>query len=140
MATAKDQMKTIQVELDRIKTEIQRLQAQEEILVGLLRKMSGEGEVQFKARKRATSVKPLVLGIMREAGTKGMTTSGVDEVVKAHNPSVAKDTVGSVLSRLKSDGALVYDGERYYDKQFAPKSGTNWTEVLRVVKADNGTK
>jgi hypothetical protein len=34
---------------------------------------------------------------------------------------VAKDTVGSVLSRLKSDGALVYVGERYYEKGQEPK-------------------
>jgi hypothetical protein len=137
MASAKDQMKTIQVELERVRAEMQRLQAQEDILVGLLRKLSGEAEVVQVARKRAPSVKPLVLDIMKELGPKGATTASVDELVRAKNPAVAKDTVGSVLSRLKADGALVFDGERYYDKQFAPKPGTNWVEALRVVKAEN---
>jgi hypothetical protein len=120
MASAKDQMKTIEAELDQVRTEIQRLQAQEEVLVRLLRKMSGEGEPQTVTRKRAVSVKPLVLDIMREAGAKGATSASVDEVVRAKIPQVKKDTVGSILSRLKADGALVFDGERYYDKQFAP--------------------
>lgn len=121
MASAKDQMKTIQAELDQVRAEILRLQAQEEILVRLLGKMPGGRETPALPRKRATSVKPLILDIMREAGTKGATKAAVDELVRIKNPAVAKDTVGSVLSRLKSDGALVYDGDRYFDKQFAPK-------------------
>jgi hypothetical protein len=114
-------MKTIQVELDRVRSEIQRLRAQEEILEGLLRKMTGEVEPQQATRKRASSVKPQVLDIMREVGARGATSVEVDNIVRTKNPTVAKDTVASVLSRLKGDGALVFDGERYFDKQFAPK-------------------
>src|SRR3546814_8822515 len=44
------------------------------------------------------------------------------DVCSSDLPAVAKDTVGSVLSRLKSEGALVYVGERYYEKRFAPQN------------------
>lgn len=131
MASAKDQMKTIEVELEQVRADLQRLQVQEEVLVRLLRKMSGDVSTPAVTRKRAASVKPLVLDIMREAGAKGATSATVDEIVRAKIPTVAKDTVGSILSRLKGDGALVFDGERYFDKQFAPKPP--FEGVLRAV-------
>lgn len=58
---------------------------------------------------------------MKVAGVNGASSAEVDEQVRARVPTVAKDTVGSVLSRLKSDGALVYVGERYYEKGQEPK-------------------
>lgn len=51
---------------------------------------------------------------------RGITTREVDDAVRLANPSVAKDPVGSVLSRLKSDGALRFDGGRYYEKLKMP--------------------
>lgn len=132
MTTAREQMKMIDGELVRIRTEMARLKAQEEILMGLQNKMAGEPEVAV-ARKRSPAIKPLVLDIMSESGWAGRTTSEVDEAVRLRVPSVAKDTVGSVLSRLKSDGALTYDGERYYVKEFAPKAGSPFDNGLRAV-------
>lgn len=70
---------------------------------------------------------------MREAAFDGATTSEVDDLVRRKVPSVAKDTVGSILSRLKSEGALVYIGERYYEKQYAPKETTPFDKGLRAV-------
>ena len=132
MANARDQMKMIEGELERIRSEIARLRAQEEVLVALQKKMSGEVAAPA-ARKRSGAVKPLVIDIMREAGFTGATTAEVDEMVRRSVPTVAKDTVGSVLSRLKSDGALIYDGERYYEKRFAPKPSSPFEGALRAV-------
>lgn len=84
----------------------------------LLAEMSGQP--LKPARTRSPNIKPLVLDIMAKAAEAGATSKEVDEAVRANVPTVAQDTVGSVLSRLKSDGALVYDGERYYEKRFAP--------------------
>ena len=69
---------------------------------------------------------------MAQALDKGATSTEVDELVRQKVPSVAKDTVGSVLSRLKGDGALVHDGERYYDKRFAPKPQPPFEKMFRV--------
>lgn len=109
----------IEAKLQAIRDEIATLKAQERVLQDLLGEMSGQPAKP--ARKRSPSVKPLVLDIMSRVGPAGATSKEVDEAVRANVPTVAQDTVGSVLSRLKSDGALVYDGERYYEKRHAPR-------------------
>jgi hypothetical protein len=119
MTTAKEQKMIIEGELTRIRSEIDKLKAQEEVLLKILAQANGEPGPSAP-RKRSPSIKPLVLDIMARAGFTGATTAEVDKEVREKVPSVAKDTVGSILSRLKSDGALTYDGERYYEKRFAP--------------------
>jgi len=128
MANARDQMKMVQEELERVRSEIERLRHEEAVLVKLLNKMSGT-----QTRTRSPSVKPVVLDIMRAAGTQGASTAEVDERVREKVPTVAKDTVGSILSRLKADGALVYENERYYERQFAPKPDSPFDRSLRAV-------
>lgn len=125
MANARDQMKMLETELERVRGEIQKLRVEEALLVKMVCQMNGAPSQTPGQRLRAPSVKPVVLDIMRSAGSWGATTAEVDERVRQKVPSVAKDTVGSVLSRLKSVGVLVYVGERYYEKQFAPKESEN---------------
>ena len=120
-------MKPLDDEIARIDAEINRLQGER---IGLLRaKEILEGATQptligqaVHVRKRSSNIKPLVLDTMMDAGGSGATSGDVDRLVREKIPSVAKDTVGSVLSRLKADGALVYVGERYYVKRFAPEN------------------
>jgi hypothetical protein len=116
---ARDQMKTIDGQLARIDAEMAKLLAQKEILLAVRQEMTGE-IAEKPTRKRSVAIKPLVIDIMHAAGFTGATTAEVDAMVRRDVPTVAKDTVGSILSRLKSDGALTYEGERYYEKQFAP--------------------
>jgi hypothetical protein len=121
MARESKQMSIIKTQLEAVRAQIERLKVKEETLMELLRELNGEPISEEKAtRKRAPNVKPMVLDYMREVGERGATSAEVDEAVRATNPTVAKDTIGSVLSRLKSEGAFVYDGERYYEKKFAP--------------------
>lgn len=128
------QMKALEVELKRIQDEIARLRIEEGAIMRVLKQLSGEPEPVANTRTRSPSVKPVVLDIMRAAGDRGATTAEVDDRVRQTVPTVAKDTVGSILSRLKSDGALVFDGERYYEKQFAPRGdATPFDNRLRAV-------
>lgn len=135
MASARDQMKLLENELARIRAEIDKLRVEEALLVKMIPKLSGNPPQKPQASGRARPpVKPVVLDIMQAAGASGATTAEVDERVRERVPSVAKDTVGSILSRLKSDGALAYVGERYYVKQHAPKDVTTPFEPgLRAV-------
>ena len=132
MANARDQMKTIDAELDRVRTAIALLRHEETILISLKAKMGGEPVETIAPRKRATSIKPLVIDLIHAAGAEGMASADVALRVKERVPDVAKDTVGSVLSRLKSEGAFVYVNERYYEKRFAPKEERPF-EPLRAV-------
>jgi len=120
MANAREQQIMIEAKLAAIRGQIATLQAQEKVLADLLAEMKGETPAPKSQRTRSPSVKPLVIDIMRDVGEMGATSREVDEMVRRHIPTVANDTVGSVLSRLKGDGALVYDGDRYYEKRFAP--------------------
>lgn len=137
MTTARDQMKLIQRKLDEVREKILKLQIEEKVLANLLAEINGDAPASGAPKKRAIGVKPLVLDIMQRAGAWGATSAEVAVKVQEQAPDVAKDTVGSVLSRLKADGALTYNGERYYVKQMAPKEPTqeNPFEVaLRAVK------
>ena len=108
----------IETEIQSIAEQIGKLKAQLEILQKVQREMDGKPVAK---RRRSPPVQPVVLNIMEHVAALGATSTEVDEAVRLTIPSVAKDTVGSILSRLKSDGALVYDGERYFIKRFAPR-------------------
>lgn len=134
MANAREQMKALEAKLERIEAEIQRLQAARQALVELRAEINGEVlEVASKTRSRSPSVKPVVLDIMADVGALGATTQEVEARVRSIVPTVAKDTVASVLSRLKSDGALVYEGERYFEKRYAPARPAPFETGFRVV-------
>lgn len=133
MASARDQMKVLEAELARVRGEIERLRVEEALLVKMIGKMAPPSLQPQQPVSKRMPVKPVVLDVMREVADRGATTAEVDQTVRERVPSVAKDTVGSVLSRLKGDGALVYVGERYYEKQFAPKEETPFETTLRAV-------
>ena len=117
MPTAKEQTMKMQDKLSAIRKQIEELQIQERLLVELL----GEEVPTKPARQRSPNIKPMVLDYMMAAAANGATTAEVDAFVRKAVPTVAKDTVGSILSRLKFDGALAHNGERYYEKRFAPQ-------------------
>jgi hypothetical protein len=120
MAKASEQRAMIEAKLKAIREQILVLQGQEKMLVELRDEMSGV--VAEKApRTRSPNIRPMVIDYMAAVASDGATTREVDDHVRGNVPTVGKDTVGSVLSRLKSDGALVYDGERYYEKKYAPR-------------------
>lgn len=138
MAVGK-KMKLLDEEIARLNAEIARLQARREGVIRAKELLSGGqsgGQVPPttpEPRKRATNIKPLILDLMKGAGNDGATSAQVAAAVREQAPAVAKDTVGSVLSRLKADGALVYDGERYYDARFAPKAEKPPFDGLKAV-------
>ena len=118
---ANKKMEPLNEEIARIDAEITRLQGERAGLIRAKELLTGETASTPQVRKRASTIKPLVLDIMKSVGPFGASSAEVDVQVRAKVPNVAKDTVGSVLSRLKSDGALVYVGERYYEKGQEPK-------------------
>ncbi len=126
MSAVGKKMKPLDEEIKRVDGEIARLQGVRDGLIRAMALMSGDTEktetIPVEARKRSANIKPLILDIMRSAGPTGATSNEVSALVKERVPTVAKYTVGSVLSRLKADKALAHDGERYYDARFAPKA------------------
>jgi hypothetical protein len=133
MATVRETMSTIKNELERVQRELAALHIEEGILQKLLSKLSGEPATPAKS-KRAVGITPLILDVMRQAGSHGATSTEVATAVSAREPSVAKTSVASILSRLRSDGALNYVGDRYYEKQFTPTAASSpFDHHLRAV-------
>jgi len=137
MAKRLQTMKAIDQELERIDSEIERLRIERNALKRLRDSLtSGSEEDASKPKRRASNVKPLVLGIMEQFGAAGGTSAEVTSKVQEHIPQVSRDSVSSILSRLKTDGALRYDGHRYYDARYGPTGddGSDMTPPLRAVR------
>jgi hypothetical protein len=119
MASQGKKMKPLDDEIARLDAEIARLQGERAGLVRAKQLLCGD-PVEATQRKRAPSLKPQILDFMAHRGDRGATTAEVFEAISLFVEDVKKDSVGSILSRLKSEGALVYDGDRYYEKKYAP--------------------
>lgn len=129
MATARENMKVLHDELARLTRQIEELLAEKRALERVLSLMNGD---TFKAealklapdlpRKRTPNVKILILELMELAGSAGMTSHDVINAAAERGQELSRDTVSSVLSRLKKDNALKYDGSKYYDARYAPKA------------------
>ena len=118
MASQGKKMKPLDEEIARLDAEIARLQGER---AGLMRaKQLLCGEAPEAPRKRSVSIKPIILDVMKSVADQGATTTEVLNAVSTLVPDVKRDSVGSILSRLKSEGALVYEGDRYYEKRYAP--------------------
>ena len=124
-------MKKLDEQIAMIDRQIQELQFKRLGLLEFKSSLSGEPETAV-VKKRATNVKPMVLDIMRVAGAQGATSAEVYDLARRLNPIIGRETISSVLSRLKADGALTYSGERYYEKQATPPSG-GWSPTLSAV-------
>jgi hypothetical protein len=119
-------MKSIDKDIAGIDEQIARLQGIRKRLLQTNALLQGQEQpasaIVAERRKRSPNIKPLIIDIMIAAAHNGATSTYVSAIVKERVPVVAKNTVGCVLSRLKADSALVFDGERYYESRFAPKS------------------
>ena len=120
MSKASNMLETLAQELARLRKEIERLRVEEAALIRLQSAFSGDAaEESGQPKKRLTNVKPLVLDIMGRAGFVGATATEVVALAKTELTDVAPATITSLLSRLKADGALIRDGDRYFDARFA---------------------
>ncbi|MBE7158271.1 MAG: hypothetical protein INR62_07520 [Rhodospirillales bacterium] len=119
--------KVLQERLDRLLSEMERLRERADEVRGLLRIMSEEGPdtgLSEKRKVRRGDLKDIVLSLYKRAAETGLSAA---ECVKSaqdqHGVALQPASVSSLLSRLKADGVLFYDGERYRLKRYAgPRS------------------
>ena len=85
-----------------------------------------------------------MLEIVQEAGKVGVTTSEVMSRAGAKGRVLKANSVASMLSRFKQDGALVFDGERYYQLVLLETTAHSchwkwmtWTLLGRVISSKN---
>lgn len=118
-----------------IEDEIARLRAQRDLLNGkidgfesALRMMKGQTatsavedlRVPPKERQRRGNVKKTVLDMVSGSLDLGITVNECIEAAEANSGiKLDRASVSSLLSRLKRDEVLFYDGERYRLKKYA---------------------
>lgn len=116
-------MKAIEDEIARLRAERDALSNRIQGLESALRLVNGEMadlRVPPRERQRRGNVKTTVLDIVTKAGDAGITvTQCVESAAKNYGAILDRGSVSSLLSRLKKDDVLFYDGERYRLKQFA---------------------
>ena len=78
-------------------------------------------------------VKTLIIDLLREVGTTGLTATYAVELAKNRNIELSKESISSLLSRLKKDEVVTFDGDRYRLSEFSrSKSVVDFSERLRV--------
>ena len=109
-------VKDMKERLEDIRREIGKLQAQEALLLDMM----GEEPIE-KTTKRAPkgSVKSRVLEMLETQGRNGLNAAKAVELSEAGGEPLDRGSVSSLLSRLKQDGVVAYDGKNYRLKRYA---------------------
>jgi len=118
-------------ERDRLEEEVTRLYEQAEaarykldglnLAIGLIKK--GEAAETSKL-KEASNIKVLLLDLAREVRGEGLNANIAVELAARRGIALKRGTAASNLSRLKTDNALVHDGQRYRLPEFVRLSKT----------------
>ena len=64
-------------------------------------------------------VKAIIFDLLKEAGTTGLNAQSAVAMASRRGISLGKDSISSLLSRLKKDGVVQYDGDRYRLNEYA---------------------
>ncbi len=103
--------------------------------------ISAEENVPSSGGKR-TQIKGIVLELLEDVGTTGLNATDAVQMANRKGLTIERASVSSLLSRLKKDGVVIYDGEKYRLPKFA-KTGNQPSQtsfhVLPGMKAPSGS-
>lgn len=116
-------MKALNERLDLILREIDKLKAQEALIRDMMREASGEPKVKLRAPR--SNVKQTILELLQKAGANGLNAASAVETAAKAGMNLERGTVSSLLSRLKNEDVVGYDGSVYRLKASVPDKGPN---------------
>ena len=132
------EMKKLLAEKEKLQAEMAALDEKREHLQAKIAGLDyalltlNDGVPLDPAKQGQRRVKRTILDIVNTAGSSGVTTNDVIQKAKANGRELNESSVSSLLSRLKAEGTLVFDGERYRP---TTSKGTHPTKPpLTVVK------
>ncbi len=117
------QLEQLKAEREKIRREIAQLQGRLEGVEFSLSLMTGEPVAtpaidSSPPRQSRGTVKTTVLSLVEEHKANGLTASEVVELAERIGVRLERGSVSSLLSKLKSDGALdIRDGNKYIPKR-----------------------
>lgn len=123
MQSLQDRLDSIRRDLDQALREVEKIKAQESLILDMMREARGEPKV--KPRAPRSNVKQTVIELLEAAGADGTNASMAVEQAAKVGISVERGTVSSLLSRLKSEGVVWYDGNVYRLMKFKGEAMQN---------------
>jgi hypothetical protein len=115
-------MKMLLERRSQIDSEIDRLMVRRAEIDFMIARFSGnaESEPTNEPPRRRKNVKKTVMELVDVAGSAGVTAAEVVERARTLGRELERGSVSSLLSKFKAQGALVFDGERYYPASKGP--------------------
>jgi hypothetical protein len=90
------------------------LKAEIDLLESMLAEATGQPDPsQPKPRAKRSSVKAYVLDLLEQVAANGLNAAIAVEMAEAEGKELDRNSVSSLLSRLKHDKTVEYDGDRY---------------------------
>lgn len=83
--------------------------------------------------------KAIVLELLDEVGTTGLDAATAVRLADEKGQTVEKGSVSSLLSRLKKDGVVQYDGSRYRLPKYVKKHDEDDAFALRVFSSSRSS-
>jgi len=117
MSGRTEKMKKLIAERERLKAQIEALQNQLKGLDTAISLLNGDdkGETtNAPPRARARNVKDIVLLIVQDAGSKGISVNDLLERAQKNGVHLERGTVSSLLSRMKRESVLDMEDGRYF--------------------------
>jgi hypothetical protein len=123
------QLKVLEDRLREKEEQIRIFQAEAALLRSMLDEALGQKSqtVVVKTRARRSNVKDTVLSLLQDVKGDGLNATLAVDLAAAQTLNLDRGTVSSLLSRLKNEGIVAYDGRVYRLKEFAnqPPPGSN---------------
>lgn len=113
------QMKVLEDRLELVRREMEKLKAQESLLLDMIRVETGEPMVKLRAPR--SNVKQAVIDLLARYQESGLNAAMAVEYAKEAGTSLDRGSVSSLLSRMKNEGVVTYDGAVY---RLAPSKKT----------------
>ena len=104
-------MNMLEEKLESVRRSIQILQANEAMLEELIRQERGEPSVKMRAPR--SNVKQAVIDLLTTVGATGLNASQAVALAAKEGVALDRGSVSSLLSRMKNEGIVGYDGSVY---------------------------
>lgn len=128
------QMKVLEDKLDFVRREIDKLRAQETLLLEMMDEASGETKVKIRAPR--ANVKQTIIKLLEEVGDTGLNATTAVEMAEAKGIALNRGSVSSLLSRLANDKVVTYDGTVYRLAQ--PRTMPALPSVVHPIRTSGG--
>ena len=116
MASPKAQLQKLQEALEALEADQKALKHKMEgvrLAIKILSEEDDDGEAEKNGRAPRGNVKAALFDLLKEVGSTGINANSAVEMGLKRGIEFDRGTVSSLLSRLKRDGAVEYDGDRY---------------------------